>query len=100
MGRISMASRVVAVSSQATEDIGGESAIVELKSGVYYGTDDVGAEVWKAIQEPKSVSQVREHLLSEFDVDRETCERDLLAFLEELASAKLIDVLDEPESGR
>jgi hypothetical protein len=81
---------------QVSCDLTGEVAILNLDSGVYYGLDGVGARVWALISEPKRVSEVRDALLEEFDVDEERCARDLQALLVRLAEAGLIEVEDAP----
>ena len=74
----------------------GEAAILNIKSGVFYGLDSVGARVWELVQQPRSVSEVRETLLKEYDVEPQRCETDLLALLERLQAEGLIEVLDGP----
>ncbi|HJY86496.1 MAG TPA: PqqD family peptide modification chaperone [Candidatus Acidoferrales bacterium] len=74
----------------------GEAAILNIKSGVYYGLDSVGARVWELVQQPRSVNEVRETLLKEYDVEPQRCETDLLALLERLLAEGLIEVLDGP----
>ncbi len=88
---------VVASKEQASADLGDEAAILNLKSGVYYGLDSVGARIWDLIQTPRTVREVRDTLLNEYDVEAGRCEGDLIALLEELAEHDLIDVTDEPE---
>ncbi len=88
---------VVASKEQASADLGDEAAILNLKSGVYYGLDSVGARVWNIIQTPRTVREVRDTLLNEYDVEADRCASDLIALLEELAEHDLIDVTDEPE---
>lgn len=71
-------------------------AILDLKAGVYYGLDEVGARIWNLLQEPKIVSEIRHTLLEEYDVEPERCERDLLALLQRLADEGLVEVADAP----
>jgi hypothetical protein len=92
---ISLETTVVAAKEQASADLGGEAAILNLKSGVYYGLNPVGARIWALIQEPRTVREVREMLLEEYDVDADRCERDLLAILRQLAENTLIDIVDD-----
>jgi hypothetical protein len=93
--RMSNDSIIVAVEGQVSSDLGGEVAILDLKVGVYYGLDEVGARVWELIQEPRAVGDVRDVLIEEYDVEPERCERDLFALLERLAEQGLIEVRDE-----
>src|SRR5438046_9055745 len=84
---------IVAVAGeQISSDLAGEAVILNLRDGVYYGLDDVGARIWNLIQEPESVDQICDHIFEEYDVGAGQCERDVLALLDELAGAGLIDV--------
>jgi hypothetical protein len=93
---ISTASIIVAAKDQISCDLEGEAAILNLKSGTYFGLDPVGATVWSLIVEPRRVAEIRDALLDVFEVEAERCSRDLLQLLGELAAHGLIQVLDEP----
>ena len=88
-------SLVVAATEQVSCDLAGEAAILNLKSGVYYGLDPVGARIWNLLQEPRTVNDIRDALLKEYGVEPERCERDLLTLLQELAAEGLIEVKGE-----
>lgn len=92
---VSEHSTVVAVKDQVSADLAGEAVILNLKSGVYYGLNEVGGRVWQLLQEPRTVAAIRDTLLEEYEVDRDLCDRDLLAVLQELATAELIEVNHE-----
>ena len=94
--RVSGRSTVVAAKDQVSCDLAGEAAILNLQAGVYYGLDAVGARVWHLLQEPRTVQDIRDTILMEYEVERDRCERDLLALLQDLAAAGLIEVRDEP----
>ena len=63
-----------------------------MKNSVYYGLNEVGTRVWNLLGEPRSVGQLRDALIDEYDVAQSLCEKDLLALLEQLRSEGLIDV--------
>jgi len=86
---------VVARQEQVSSDLAGETVILDLKSGVYYGLNSVGASIWNLIQEPKTINEVREALLAKYEVEPEQCDRDLLALLEQLEAEGLIEVHNE-----
>jgi hypothetical protein len=90
--RISLDSMVVASEGQVSSEIGEEVAILDLKAGTYYGLDSVGARVWELIQRPKSVGEIRNVLLEEYEVEPKRCERDLLALLQTLVNEGLVEV--------
>jgi coenzyme PQQ synthesis protein D (PqqD) len=89
---LSPRSIVVAARDQVSCTLGTEAAILSLKSGVYYGVDEVGARIWSLLQKPCSVEALREAIIDEYDVEPERCERDLLALLEQLHAEGLIEV--------
>jgi hypothetical protein len=93
---ISTSSLIVASKDQISCDLEGEAAILNLKSGTYFGLDPVGATVWSLIAEPRRVLEIRDALLDAYDVESERCSNDLLELLGDLRAHGLIQVLDEP----
>jgi hypothetical protein len=79
---------------QVSCDLAGETAILDLKSGQYYGLNQVGARIWELLQASKSVTDVLNIILNEYEVEAESCARDLLALLEDLQSKGLVHVKD------
>ena len=61
-----------------------------MKNGVYYSLDPVGALVWERLQKPATVRELCVLVESEYDVDPERCQRDVLELLNNLAKANLI----------
>jgi hypothetical protein len=95
MGTISDRSTIVVTKDQVSCDLSGEAAILNLKTSVYFGLNTVGASIWKLIQEPRKVSEIRDAILKEYDVEPDRCETDLLALLQELLEKELIEVKNE-----
>ena len=85
---------VVAARDQVSSDLGGEVAILDLQGGTYYGLDTVGARVWGLIQEPRTIEAIRDILVSEYEVEPDRCESDLIALLQSLADEGLIEARD------
>ena len=85
---------ITASKEQVSSDLAGEVIILGLKSGSYFGLDGVGALIWSLIQKPISVQDIRDAILKNYDVEAERCEEDLMALLEEMAKAELIEVED------
>ncbi|NET30808.1 MAG: lasso peptide biosynthesis PqqD family chaperone [Cyanothece sp. SIO1E1] len=88
-------SLIVAAPDQLSSDLAGEAVILNMKSGVYYGLNEIGARIWHLIQQPKTIKDVRNTILEEYEVEPEACDRDLLSLLQELESAGLIEVKHE-----
>jgi len=66
--------------------------MMSVENGKYYGLDDIGSRIWELIERPVKVSDLIDTLLERFDVDRETCEIDVLKFLNELNEDKILAV--------
>lgn len=89
---LSLYAVVVASAEQVSCPLGDEAAILNLKNSVYYGMNPVGARVWELLKQPKSVGELRDLLLHEYEVDQERCEDDLLALLQKMREEGLIEV--------
>ena len=89
---ISPDSVVTVSSSQLSGDIPGEAVVLNAETGMYHSMAGVGARIWQCLQDPKTVREIHECLLAEYDIDPETCRADLLSFLNALADQGLIEV--------
>ena len=87
-----IASLIQRSTNQIACDMGGEVVILDLKSGTYYGLDLLGARVWSLIEQPTSLSAIRDAIMADYDIDAETCERDILAFLEQMQGVGLVEI--------
>ena len=92
---ISGGSIVVAAKDQVSTDLAGEAVILSLESGVYYSLDAGGARIWSLIEEPRTVNEIRDAILEEYEVEPDRCEHDIVALLEQLADVGLIEIRDE-----
>jgi len=77
---------------QVYTELGGELAILNTKSGIYFGLDPVGGRVWSLILEFRTAQEIREVLLQEYDVDCKQLETDLLTLFSDLLNKGLIEI--------
>ena len=89
---ISTESVVSPIEDIVVSDIDDEKVMMSVENGQYYNLDSVGSRVWELIVKPVKVSELIDALLLKYDVDRETCERDVLAFLSELHKDGILQV--------
>jgi hypothetical protein len=92
---ISLKTIVVASKENVSCALGDEAAILHMSSGVYYGLDPVGARIWKLLEQPKLVEDLRTAIVDEYDVESAKCESDLLSLLEKLRAEGLIEIQSE-----
>ena len=94
MSNISLDSTVLASPQQVSCNVADEAVLLSMRDGEYYGLNEVGAMIWKLIQQPRSVRQIRDALLEEYaEIEPEECEREVVAFLAEMLSLNLVDLV-------
>jgi hypothetical protein len=71
-------------------EVDGELIGLEVERGVCFGFNATATRVWALIEEPKAFSELRNRLVAEYEVDAETCERELTALLDELEADGLV----------
>ena len=71
-----------------------ESVLLNLDSESYHGLDDVGTRMWQALIQSENIQAAYESLLSEYEVDQVTLQKDLEAFIETLVGRGLVEVID------
>lgn len=81
---------VVADKRLLFSEVRGEAVILNVHSGIYYGLDEIGSRIWQLVQEPTTLKIVLETLLSEYEVEPNRCERDLLEYIDLLSSKGLV----------
>ena len=91
---VSIGSTVVAAEGQVSSNLGDEVAILDLRGGIYYGLESVGSRIWSLIQEPSTVKDIRDIIASEYEVEPERCERDVIGLIQRLTDEGLVEVQD------
>jgi hypothetical protein len=71
-----------------------EAVILNLDSGLYFGLDAVGTDMWRALTASDSIEAAYEKLLDEYDVAPDTLRDDLGELVEKLAADGLLAVTD------
>ena len=72
--------------------VGDETVILDLGSGTYFGLDPVGARIWQLMGEGKTLVEICDAMLDEYDVTREALERDVIELADKLLEQKLISI--------
>ena len=71
--------------------VGGETVILHLGNGNYYGLDTIGTVLWEGLKLGKLPSEVCDEIVSEYDVERSQVEADITKFLTELEENDLVE---------
>jgi hypothetical protein len=72
------------------QHIDGESVLLHMTLGEYYGLNESGTAMWRALSESPSVQAAYERLSDEFDVEPERIKMDLTRLVQDLLAHELI----------
>jgi len=70
--------------------VGDETVLLDLESGLYFGVDRVGQRIWELAGNGKTVGEIVDAIVGEFEVDRSQAEADVLDFAETLVERGLL----------
>lgn len=95
MSGISTDSRVCRHTRPLTNDLSeSETVMLDIERGTYFGLRDVGKAIWEALEEPTTIDAICADLVQRFEVDDDTCRREVGLFLTQLHEHDLIEVRD------
>ena len=77
-----------------TSEVDGEVVMMSIEQGTYSGLDSIGSQIWHLLEKPRQVSEICEMMMDRYDVEKSICEKDILAFLNDLASDDTIQIVD------
>jgi hypothetical protein len=77
-------------------DNAGEVIILDPGSNRYFSLDGVGGVVWKLLQAPAQVAELRDAVVERYDVTPDVALGDLRSLLADLIAAGLVDLVEEP----
>ncbi len=65
--------------------------MMSIRAGNYYNIGGVGTLVWELLSQPRSLDDLIDGVVADYDVERERCAADIGAFVEKLVSLNLIE---------
>jgi hypothetical protein len=77
--------------AQVSTALDEEIVILNLENSLYFGLEGVAACIWNAIKEPTNAAEICREVMDRFEVGEEQCRTEVLEFLEQLATAGLIE---------
>lgn len=90
--KIDDATIVVRKDGPLTAAVDGEVVMFKPDVGSYFALAGVGTEIWELLADPRDVGTLCGLLLERFDVDEATCRSDVIAFVEQLRDADLVQI--------
>jgi hypothetical protein len=75
-----------------------EVVMLSARAQAYFGLGDIGSRIWSMLDRPRRAADICDELVNTYDVERSTCERDVLAFLGDLLNERLIRIVGGAQS--
>jgi len=73
-----------------SQEVSGETVLLDLESENYFGLDEVGTRIWQLIKETNDLAAIYQTLLKEYDVSEERLQQDLDTLLGEISQLGLV----------
>jgi hypothetical protein len=92
MSALKLSHRVIILSDVLSQEVAGETVLLDLTSEKYFGLDPVGTRIWQLLKEDRPLSEVIAVLLAEYDIGADQLQSDLFSLLEKLREKGLIQL--------
>ena len=73
-----------------SQEVSGETVLLDLESENYYGLDEVGTRIWQLIKETNDLQIIFNTLLDEYEVKEDRLQQDLDVLLSEISGLGLV----------
>ena len=91
MSRLSLDTRIAKNSDLVIDRVlDSEALLIHLSSGDYFSLDSVGTRIWESIDGSKTVQDLVDLILEEYNVDRDQAVTDVVELVSKLADEGLI----------
>jgi hypothetical protein len=74
--------------------VGEECVMLDTAHGTYFGLDPVGARMWQLLGEGRTLLEVCDRMVEEYEVSRVDIERDVIRLVSELGESGLLTLRD------
>jgi hypothetical protein len=90
MNQYDVDSLLIRRSDLIAADMDGETVMMSVERGEYFGINGIGTKVWALLEKPISIAQITISICSEYEIDAITCQADIETFIKELFDSDLI----------
>lgn len=82
-------------SNNIASKINGEYVMLNAKEGHYFSLNAVGSRIWEILESPSTKSEINAILLEEFEVDAETCSKEVDDFIQTCVQMGVLEIDEE-----
>ncbi len=73
-------------------EVQGEAVLLNVKTGIYFGLNEVGTFIWTSLEESVNLSALQERLVEKYEASPEQVWTDLVALITDLHDRNLVDL--------
>lgn len=88
-------SKISLVKKLDVTDLAGEKVMIDFSTGKYFLLKGTANDIWDYIQTTTSVAEIQDKLISEYNVDKDTCHNCVIEFLEQMERYEFIEVIND-----
>ena len=92
MSEPTITARVVVPEAVVSRELDGEMVLLNLDTGIYFGLDAVGTDMWRALQSGCTLGEATDALHLQYDVDAAILREDLLRLVDQLQAKGLLQI--------
>ncbi|RRS30827.1 MAG: coenzyme PQQ biosynthesis protein PqqD [Epsilonproteobacteria bacterium (ex Lamellibrachia satsuma)] len=92
---MNLSQKIIFVDTVFSQEVDGEMVLLNMNNENYFGLDEMGTAIWQVMQENKTLQEVLEAILEQYEVEAEVLEKDLLIFVDRLVKSGLIRILND-----
>jgi hypothetical protein len=72
-----------------------EVVMMDIQSGFYFGLNSVASIIWELLKDGKTVDELADYLITEYDVSREQCLEETDILIKKMLDLKVIRCLED-----
>ena len=73
-----------------SQEVSGETVLLDLNNEKYFGLNEVGTRIWQLLQKENNLEKIYEILLDEYEVDAKQLRKDFDDIINQLMESGLI----------
>jgi hypothetical protein len=94
--KVEVLERKLAVNdSVVCAELDDEAVLLNVETGIYFGLDAIGCQIWKFVEQGAGQDEIVQHLLQEYEVEPQDLREDVAEFLTMLQQKGLVRLADE-----
>lgn len=90
MSAVSLTDHLTVPEAVIARELDTETVLLNLETGIYFGLDAVGSDMWRAIRATETVGDALTHVQVQYEAAADTVRADFLRLTEELLAKGLL----------